>query len=309
MADKPISSLPPVDNLPNEQPDIESGDLFVLEQNNVAKKVSGEQLTKFISRNVQNYDGVIVGSTAGGGASYNPTTQTLTLELPHGPGIKQVVAPENPHQPGAVDTYTLISDDIRTTDGLTPGTEIGTFQVYNGMNGTGTVNSVAGVSPNATTHDVTKASLLNALAGDLFDMFYPVGSYYISATASVNPGYSEGVFGRGTWTPVTDRFIYGAGAKTVGTRSGSETHTLTQAELPNVNIPVGDVPRSYSGGTALNYQMAMFRTDASGGSKWYLPARDDGSGGEKLVTAPLGSGDPIDIMPPYEVAYIWKRIL
>lgn len=301
MANKSIDDL-------NVATIIGDNDKFLLQQDEEAKALLGSTVRSFVDRNVLTYDGEIVASDAAGGARYDSATQKLTLILPHGAGIKRVDPPANPHQPGAVDTYTLISEDVRTSAGVTQGETIGTFAVYNGMNGTGTVNTVAQIAPDPTTHDVSKTALLNALADDLFDLMWPVGSYYASDTADVNPGdTTNGVFKRGTWVQITDRVIFAAGSKTVGTHGGSETHTLTQAELPNVNIPVGDVPRSYSGGTALNYQMAMFRTDASGGSKWFLPARDDGTGGEKLVTAPLGSGTPINIMPPYEVAYVWKR--
>lgn len=315
MADSPISSLPQVENLQNEQPNIETDDLFVLEHpvdgQRRACKVSGEQVTKFISRNVQSYDANIVASDSAGGADYNSTTGKLTLNLPHGPGIKRVDPPSNPGQPGAIDTYTLIGEDVALSDPdyhIEPGGPVGTFIVYNGMDGTGTVNTVANVPPNASTHDVPKASLINALADDLFDMFWPIGSIYSSKTASVNPGdTTNGIFKRGTWQAITDRVILAAGTRTAGDQGGSETHTLTRAELPNVNIPIGDVPRNYTGPTALSYSFAMFRTNAAGGSAWYFPARDDGTGGERVVTEPLGSGDAFNTMMPYEVAYVWER--
>ena len=317
MADSPISSLPQVENLQNEQPNIEDEDLFVLEHTidgqKKACKVSGKQVTKFISRNVLQYDAIIVSPTAAGGADYDPDTDSLTLQLPRGPGIKRVDAPSNPGQPGATDTYTLIGEDHVSYDPdyhIEPGGPVGTFSVYNGMNGTGTVNTVANVQPNVSTHDVPKADLLNAIAGDLFDMFWPVGSIYTSKTASVNPGdTTDGIFKRGTWVQITDRFILAAGTRDAGDQDGHETHQLTRAELPNVNIPVGDVPRNYTNPTALTYSFAMFRTNAAGGNSWYFPARDDNSDSSatRVVTDPLGSGDAIDIMPPYEVAYVWER--
>lgn len=317
MADSPISSLDWVEDLPNGQPNIETDDLFVLEHpingQKRACKVSGEQVTKFISRNVLTYDAIIVSPTAAGGADYDPETGSLTLQLPRGPGIKRVDAPSNPGQPGATDTYTLIGEDHVSYDPdyhIEPGGPVGTFNVYNGMNGTGTVNTVANVPPNASTHDVPKADLINALAGDLFDMFWPVGSIYTSKTASVNPGdTTDGIFKRGTWVQITDRFILAAGTETAGDQGGNATHTLTKAELPNVNIPIGDVPRNYTNPTALTYSLAMFRTNAGSGTAWYFPARDDNSASSatRVVTEPLGSGDAIDIMPPYEVAYVWER--
>ena len=322
MADSPISSLPAVENLSNGQPNIETDDLFVLEHINdgqkKACKVSGEQVTKFISRNVVAYDGSIVASNAAGGANYDPNTEKLTLILPHGPGFSTVIpgdtraaTPEEVAQlDGIVTTYDLMSEEVRLTnpDETIPSQKVGEITVYNGRNGTGLINSVANVGPSAGTTNVPKDGLIAALADDLFDMFWPVGSIYTSKTASVNPGdTTDGIFKRGTWVQITDRFILAAGTRAAGEQDGHETHQLTRAELPNVNIPIGDVARNYSGGTALNYSFAMFRTNAAGGQSWYFPARDDGTGGERVVTEPLGSGDAIDIMPPYEVAYIWER--
>ena len=305
MSKKAIGDLTPATS-------IGVNDLLVMEQNNEAKKVPGQLLKDMLNRNIVSYDGEIVASDAAGGAeaAEEGSGYHLHLKLPHGAGIKRVDAPENPCQPGAIDTYTLISEDVRLTDELIEGSAVGTFRVYNGMNGTGTVNTVANVPPNASTHDVPKAALINALADDIFDMIWPVGSIYTSKTASVNPGdTTDGIFKRGTWVQITDRFILAAGTRDAGDQDGHETHQLTRAELPNVNIPIGDVPRNYTNPTALSYSFAMFRTNASSGSNWYFPARDDNSDSSatRVVTEPLGSGDAIDIMPPYEVAYVWER--
>lgn len=315
MPDSPISSLPLVD-------DIETEDLFVLEHTyegqRRACKLTGEQVTQYVSRNVVAYDGSIVASNAAGGANYDSSTQTLTLVLPHGPGFATVTpgttraaTPEEVAQlEGIVTTYDLMSEEVRLTnpDSTIPSQKIGEIQVYNGRNGTGLINSVANVGPSAGTTNVPKDGLISALADDLFDMFWPVGSIYMSKTASVNPGdTTNGIFKRGTWQAITDRVILAAGTRTAGDQGGNETHTLTRAELPNVNIPIGDVARNYSGGTTLLHDFAMFRTNAVSGSGWFSPARDDGSGSDKVVTAPLGDGDAIDIMPPYEVAYVWER--
>ena len=71
---------------------------------------------------------------------------------------------------------------------------------------------------------------------DIFDKIYPVGSIYINATNSTNPGT---LLGFGTWT------AFGAGRVPVGIDSsdtdfdtaeetgGSKTHTLTTTELPS----------------------------------------------------------------------------
>lgn len=316
MADSPISSLPAVENLPNGQPNIETDDLFVLEHpvdgQRRACKVSGEQVTKFISRNVQSYGANIVASDAAGGADYNSTTGKLTLNLPHGPGIKRVDPPSNPGQPGAIDTYTLIGEDVALSDPdyrIEPGGPVGTFSVYNGMDGTGTVNTVANVPPNASTHDVPKASLINALADDLFDMFWPIGSIYSSKTASVNPGANNGVFKRGTWVQITDHFIYAAGTKGINATGGSETQTADFTGMAHIAI--------YN--QAQNYYLIMDpKTDDESDvintytryskmSDFHTGSWDDTSTGGHYGTKVTGTTDSFDNMPPFEVAYMWKR--
>lgn len=298
MADSPISSLPAVQNLPNGQPDIGTTDLFVLEQNGTAKKVSGEQITKFVDRNVQSYEGRIVASDAAGGATYNPSTQKLTLTLPHGPGIKEVVAPSNPGQPGATDTYTLVGEDVRTSNGLTPGGTLGTFSVYNGRNGEGLVNSVMGVSPPSGSTDIVKATLMN--------LIYPLGSIYMTEDATFDPNTAFG----GTWVPIENRFLLASGTKSAQAIGGYETQTVdfengyayvgfsdqyaSHIYLSRKNIDE-DPDHYFTGQTfyAANYAPAT----------WGAPPTSQND----VDAAALGGTQELDNMPPYYVVCVWKR--
>lgn len=287
MADSPISSLQAVQDLQNGQPDIGMTDLFVLEQNNTAKKLTGEQITKFVDRNVVSYEGEIVASDAAGGARYR--NETLTLVLPHGPGIKQVVAPSNPGQPGATDTYTLIGEDVCTSNGLTPGGTLGTFSVYNGRNGEGLVNSVMGVSPPSGSTDIVKATLMN--------LIYPLYSIYMTEDATFDPNTAFG----GTWVQIKDCFLLAAGdTYSTGTTDGAATHTLSEAELPAHTHGL-----SALGGVGL--------------MSWPIPEADEGhaptdwgqSKSPRVTmvseTESTGSGTAFSIMPPYRVVCVWKR--
>ena len=305
MADSPIGSLPAVQNLANGQPDIQTTDLFVLEQNNAAKKLTGEQITKFVDRNVMSYEGRIVASDAAGGATYNSSTQKLTLTLPHGPGIKEVVAPSNPGQPGATDTYTLIGEDVRTTNGLTPGGTLGTFSVYNGRNGEGLVNSVMGVSPPSGSTDIVKATLMN--------LIYPLGSIYMTEDATFDPNTEFG----GTWAQIEDRVLLAASDVTasnkkysVGNEGGYETQTVdfengyayvgfsdqyaSHIYLSRKNIDA-DPDHYFTGQTfyAANYAPAA----------WGAPPTSQND----VDAAALGGTQEIDNMPPYHVVCVWKR--
>jgi hypothetical protein len=66
----------------------------------------------------------------------------------------------------------------------------------------------------------------------LFDVIRPVGSLYPTTDASFNPNTAKGW--HGTWERIKDCVIYAAGdSDTVGQIVGSNTHTLTEAELPS----------------------------------------------------------------------------
>lgn len=305
MADSPISSLPAVGNLANGQPDIQTADLFALEQNSTAKKLTGEQITKFVDRNVQSYDGQIVASDAAGGATYNSSTQKLTLVLPHGPGIKEVVAPSNPGQPGATDTYTLIGEDVRTTNGLTPGGTLGTFRVYNGRNGEGLVNSVMGVSPPSGSTDIAKATLMN--------LIYPIGSIYMTEDATFDPNEA---FGR-EWTQIKDRFLLAASdltaeskTYTVGDEDGYETQTVdfsngvahigfADGSPGNQNIFISR--RNVAEDPTQDYEPVKFAAANSAAVTWGNPPIAQADATELSGTQQLSN------MPPYHVVCVWKR--
>lgn len=130
------------------------------------------------------------------------------------------------------------------------------------------------------------AHLADATIHFLASTLYPVGSIYINASVSTNPGT---LLGFGTWT------AYGAGRVIVGLDSGqtefdtldetggAKTHTLTEAEMPahthTMGITDGDQDGSGSNG-------------AISGSK---------------NTGSTGGGGAHNNLQPYIVAYMWKR--
>lgn len=329
MADSQISSLPAVENLPNGQPNIETDDLFVLEHpidgQRRACKVSGDQVTKFISRNVVAYDGSIVAPNAAGGANYNPNTQTLTLVLPHGPGFETVVPGESRAATeeevatleGTVTTYDLMSEEVRLTnpDSTIPSQKIGEIQVYNGRNGTGLINSVMNVGPTAGTTNVP--------AEKLFNLIYPVGSVYIS-TVLINP---DTIFG-GTWERIEDTFLMAAGTNHAAgtTHTNAESVSLSKNQLPNEQINVGyhiidaskgssGMQSAISGGRGI--APALYKSSASCGINqthddiisWKY-GDSDGDASASLITDSINGGvtqQAIDIAPTYLTVYMWKR--
>lgn len=100
MADSTIGSLPAIEIMQN-------ADLFVLEQNGTAKKLSGQQLSSFIDRQVVSVTVVERAATETYTATYNRDTGELIIGIPRGVGISNI---SNPVVAGLNKTYTIIFD-------------------------------------------------------------------------------------------------------------------------------------------------------------------------------------------------------
>lgn len=139
---------------------------------------------------------------------------------------------------------------------------------------------------------------------------HPVGSLYWSSEAT-DP---SDLFG-GTWERIKDRFILAAGDDyAVGATGGEVSHAITKAELPAVSPQIavstaGYLPKGAALG-AIN-RIGASKTVGSGtftdrvvGEAYSegTPAYEDAT-----TIAPLGDGEAMPIMPPYETYYCWKR--
>jgi len=158
-----------------------------------------------------------------------------------------------------------------TTDG-----DSGQVMTTNG-DGTVTFSTLTGVT----------ATIANA---------YPVGSIYINASDSTNPGT---LLGFGTWAAFgVGRVMIGIDASdtdfdTAEETGGSKTHTLTEAQLPSHRHAVGSNDSGTGPGGAAGNQEHV---------------RDGGVGnGPATPTSFTGSGDAHTIVQSYIVVHIWKR--
>lgn len=138
---------------------------------------------------------------------------------------------------------------------------------------------------------------------NIFDLIYPVGSFYISAK-STNPAT---LFG-GTWEQIQGRFLLGRSSSyPVGSMGGEATHTLTEAEMPSHEGHlsagfVGTVPQgkgNYKGFLNLDKMTAY----GDVGRGWNVYAGNEMHPASEAV----GGGQPHNNMPPYLSVYIWKR--
>ena len=171
---------------------------------------------------------------------------------------------------------------------------------------------------------------------------YPVGAYYISG----DPTSPATLFG-GTWERVQDRMILAAGSTyTAGSTGGSATKTLSVANMPthshscsstgNHTHTRGSMNITGSYNFAYDYDLNAYRNNfCSGafvaGSSWYVagaswanaPAANwqkmsfdaskswsgstSSNGNHQHTIGNNGSGTAFSIMPPYIVAYVWRR--
>lgn len=126
----------------------------------------------------------------------------------------------------------------------------------------------------------------------LLDLIHPVGSIYWS-TNITSP---ETLFG-GTWEQIKDTFILAAGdSYSAGSTGGEANHTLTIDELPSHRhyLKYGNVYIGYlNSDAAKSNGNALYK---------YNVSREDALYGEDR-----GGNQPHNNMPPYLVAYCWKR--
>ena len=150
--------------------------------------------------------------------------------------------------------------------------------------------------------------------GNLLDMFYPVGTIYMSADANFNPNTSWG----GTWAKIENRFLLGSGTnKIVGTTGGEENVTLTTNQLPKHQHTLGEMNITgdlhYAGGSSLSTTGAFFSNGTSFGYYHGTSGTQYGRAGLDATktwegsSSTVGNDESHNNMPPYEVVNIWKR--
>lgn len=120
---------------------------------------------------------------------------------------------------------------------------------------------------------------------------YPVGAFWWTADKTADPNT---LFG-GTWERIEGRFLWAGSTDEEGGATGGErTHTLTVDEMPRHqhNPPVAAI---YNGNAA--GQRTIFATNSK---PWSVADVNN-------AVSPTGGNQPHNNMPPYLVAFCWKR--
>lgn len=179
----------------------------------------------------------------------------------------------------------------------------------------GVIKNVAMADTPASTDGVNVEYLTNQINTTLFQNFlsiaYPIGSFYANAYNPNNPGTNAGPFGLlafGTWDKIECKMLVGDGTWTDGegntvtlaanSTGGVFKHGLLTAEMPSHHHETSYIDHAFKDGGALAGQ-GLF-TDYGTGS--YDVTTSDVGGGSSP-----GIGQAHENMPPYLVAYMWRR--
>lgn len=161
-----------------------------------------------------------------------------------------------------------------------------------------TPSKVAVLDGSGWVYSRTLAELKSDIGVDtatLVDLFYPIGSIYMS-TDTTNP---QSRFTGTYWLPIYNRFLLGAGdTYKAGTTGGEATHTLTRSEIPSHyhdeylgNDGGSDsAPSGYSGWPNIAY--------TSNKTWWATGSKTSAAGGDGAHNN----------MPPYLAVYMWRRV-
>lgn len=143
-------------------------------------------------------------------------------------------------------------------------------------------------------------AVIESLLDWIFDRAHPVGSYYWSS----DPTDPATLFG-GTWEQVTDKFVLAAGSTyKVGAVGGEASHALTIEEIPSHDGHLqNNTGHSTIGNINAFLPNSSLREYTAGPRGW----QNDGGGEVLPAGMSRGGGQAHNNMPPYVVAYCWRR--
>lgn len=126
-----------------------------------------------------------------------------------------------------------------------------------------------------------------------------------------------------TWEKIEGRFLLATSSSIAsGQTGGSNTKTITQANLPNIKLQVDtfsltinppdiQLYNDYAGNSESGRSTLATEVSASraGWAKSYIRINSGGSTGTASpYTSALGSGTALDITPSFYTVHIWKRL-
>jgi len=137
---------------------------------------------------------------------------------------------------------------------------------------------------------------------EVYELVYPVGSYYLSMSDTFDPNVSF----VGTWVQDTPGLMTMNTDVTanVGTTGGEKTHSLTSGEVPSHTHSASGVTLQKSkNGSFQNTTCTSYWNMTKGNSMKYERIYD-----ATLKTSSVGSGTAHNNLQPYIVCVRWHRI-
>lgn len=137
---------------------------------------------------------------------------------------------------------------------------------------------------------------------------YPVGSIWTSTSVSTNPGT---VLGFGTWSAFgAGRVLVSKAASgtfgTIGATGGSETVTLTSAQMPSHTHTQNAHTHSLTpGGNILAGGIAGTNANIASGGGWVYASQS--AAATTATNQNTGGGGAHNNLQPYIVVYMWER--
>lgn len=126
-----------------------------------------------------------------------------------------------------------------------------------------------------------------------WDGIFPVG-FYIWSDVLIDPGKLYG----GTWTRITDTFLWAAKDADVGKTGGASTVTLTTDQMPS---------HTHTGKYTYDSKFELANAGTASGSA-VIGINAVGTGSGHTIKSPAtGGGKAHENMPPYKGVYCWKR--
>ena len=140
---------------------------------------------------------------------------------------------------------------------------------------------------------------------DLLDLIYPVGTIFTTEDDNFDPNNHF----NGTWERIKGKVIVGVdkadGAfDTVGKTGGEKNHTLIESELPMID---GSLLFHGSENGSHIYDRAGHFNGKKVTGKYRSATAMSGAFSYTTLSFAFGGGLSHNNMPPYYVAYIWRR--
>ena len=168
-----------------------------------------------------------------------------------------------------------------------------------------TANGTADTAVASQLLEAVKVVAASVVKTQMRTVFYPVGTYYGNDTDPTNPAT---LFGFGTWVRVEGRALMGCdgtGAGTFGTpgsQGGALTHAHTAA---GTALTIDQIPYHSHGVKVNGDSGANYATISAGDATSYdTITQTESSGGGQAHTHTIQSASSL---PPYRVAYLWRR--